>query len=402
MKRQTRAAPKAILGGLRILDLSRILAGPFCTQILSDQGAEVIKVESPDGDETRRWGPPFRNGQSAYFSGVNRNKKSIVLDLKQKTSAKVLHQLLAASDVMIENFKFGDLKKFGFSDQLISRKYPRLIHCQITGFGTGAEFIKYPGYDAAIQAWSGLMSINGSHGPTKVGVPIVDLVTGQNSAFAIMAAVYEREFSGRGQKIETSLLENAFSILHPQVSNYFFSKNKPLRLGNTHPNIAPYNFFQTKSIGIYIACGNNRQFQILCKVLGNESLASKLHFATNQLRIENRESLEKKLKPLILRYEAKSLAKKLLKQGVPAGPVLDLPEALAEKHVRELGIIQKSKKNMFVMSPFQFSRFARLKMKDSPILGANTRQILMSLDLSKIEMKAILDQQRRKKLNENT
>ena len=384
-----------ILGKIRVLDLSRILAGPFCTQILSDQGAEVIKLESPDGDETRRWGPPFCNRKSAYFAGVNRNKKSIVLDLREKISLKVLHQLLSKSDVLIENFKFGDLKKFGISERVLKSKYPRLIHCQISGFGASSEFRSFPGYDAAIQAWSGLMSINGSVEATKVGVPIVDLVTGQNCAFAILAALFEREFSGRGQKIETSLIENAFSILHPQASNYFFSKKAPARLGNTHPNIAPYDMFQTKKLGIYIACGNDRQFQILCRTIKAKNLGEDLRFQSNELRLKNRVALQKNLQKFIGQYEARPLALRLLKSGVPAGPALELPEALRQKQVLSLGVVQKGKDESFIMPPFQFSRYKRKKMTSSPELGAHSLSILETLDLSSLEVEKILLQQRR-------
>lgn len=382
---------KNILGGIKILDLSRILAGPFCTQILSDQGAEIIKVESPEGDETRRWGPPFRDGESAYFNGINRNKKSIVLNLKESAAQKALHQLLSRSDVLIENFKVGDLKKFGFSDLMIRRKYPKLIHCQITGYGSRGEFMNYPGYDAAIQAWSGLMGINGTNGPTKVGVPIVDMVTGQNAAFAIMAALYERTSSQLGQKIETSLLENAFSILHPQASNYFFSQKSPKRMGNTHPNIAPYDLFQTKTIGIYIACGNDRQFYALCKALGFAGPFTK--FATNQLRVENRSLLEKKLKPLLLKQDARRFARVLLKSGVPAGPALELRDALKQKHVKKLGIVKTLKGQSFVMAPYQFSRSRSARLTAPPRLGSHSKRVLNRLDLTPTEIKNILSQQ---------
>ncbi len=383
---------KSILSSLKILDLSRILAGPYCTQILSDQGAEVTKIESPDGDETRRWGPPFHKGESAYFSGMNRNKKSVVLNLSEKNSKKVLHKLLSRSDVFVENFKSGDLKKFGLSDKIIRLKYPRLIHCQISGYGSLGGFKDFPGYDAAIQAWSGLMSVNGTDRPTKVGVPIVDIVTGQNAAFAIMAALYERTFSGKGQKIETSLLENAFSILHPQTSNYFFSKKNPKRLGNTHPNIAPYDLFQTKTLGIYIACGNDRQFHMLCKVLGYEGPTKE--FATNELRVRNRKLLEKKIAPLILKENAKTLAMKLLKSGVPAGPALELKDALHSPQVKALKIVKRVGRKSFVMPPYQFSRSKNTTPKTAPKLGAQTRKVLGELGLTAEAMKNILSQQK--------
>ena len=379
---------KTILHSVKILDLSRILAGPYCAQILSDQGASVIKIESPDGDETRKWGPPFRNGESAYFFGMNRNKKSVVLSLTDPTSKKALHQLLSQSDVLIENFKLGDLKKFGLSDRIIRQKYPRLIHCQISGFGTTGEFKNYPGYDAAIQAWSGLMSINGAHRATKVGVPIVDLVTGQNAAFAIMAALFERSVSGRGQKIETSLLENAFSILHPHTSNFFFSQNIPKPLGNAHPNIAPYDSFETSSGQIYIACGTDRQFERLCAVLNFKGSLEK--FKSNELRVKNRKQLEQILRPLFLKQNALKLAKLLLKNGVPAGPVLNLKQAFDLNQVRSLKIVEDHE---FIVPPFKFSRSKKIHFLPAPKLGAQTQEVLRELNLTRAEMKNILSQQ---------
>lgn len=379
------------LSGIKVIDLSRILAGPYCTQILSDQGAEIIKVESPSGDETRRWGPPFDQGMSSYFFGMNRNKKSIVLDLNQKISQKALHLLLKDADVLIDNFKQGDLQKFGLSDAVIARKYPQLVHLQISGFRANSAFSKYPGFDAAIQAWSGLMSINGREAPTKVAVPIVDLVTGLHSAFAVTAALLARATSGRGQKIQTSLLENAFSILHPHASNYFFSHRVPEPAGNTHPNIAPYDLYETKKGSIYIACGNDRQFEKLCACLGAPEIALKKDFLTNQKRVQNLKKLEAQLAPLLLRFSAAKLAEKLLASGVPAGPVLAIDKALAKQG----DAVQKLGSHKVISSPVHFSRSSKVKFRAPPRLGQHSREIFKKLHLSQIEIKNILDQNKK-------
>jgi crotonobetainyl-CoA:carnitine CoA-transferase CaiB-like acyl-CoA transferase len=379
------------LAGIKVVDLSRILAGPYCSQILSDQGAEIIKVESPLGDETRRWGPPFDQGMSSYFFGMNRNKKSIVLDLNKKMSQKVLHLLLEKADVLIDNFKKGDLKKFGLSDAIISRKYPRLVHLQISGFRANSSFENYPGFDAAIQAWSGLMSLNGAQQATKVAVPIVDLVTGMNSAFAVTAALFARVTSCRGQKIQTSLLENAFSILHPHASNYFFSHKIPTPAGNTHPNIAPYDLYETKKGAIYIACGNDHQFEKLCTSLGAPQIAFKKEFLTNQLRVQNLKKLEMILQPLLLKFSASRLAQILLENGVPAGPVMTIDKALNNQG----DAVQKLGRQKVISSPLHFSRSAKLKLRAPPLLGQHSREILKNLNLSKADIKEVLSQNKK-------
>lgn len=236
------------LNGIKVVDLSRVLGGPLCTQILGDHGAEILKVEPPAGDETRGWGPPYHERGSAYYDGVNRNKKGIALDMRQPEAHQILFRLLETADVLVENFKVGTLEKWGigFTD-VLQKKFPRLIHCRVTGFGSNGPYAGFPGYDAVAQATSGLMSINGDadRPPVRIGVPIVDLTTGMNAVIAILLALYERETSGLGQSIEVSLYDTAVSLIHPHAANWFLDGKPQKRLGSAHPNITPYDLFPT-------------------------------------------------------------------------------------------------------------------------------------------------------------
>ena len=230
------------LAGFRVVDLTRVLGGPFCTQLLSDHGAEVIKVEPPQGDEVRDWGPPFKDGLSAYFAGVNRNKKSVGLDLRNDRGQEVLFKLLDGADVMIDNFKSGSLEKWGIGyEDVLSKKFPSLIYCSITGFGADGPFGGFPGYDAVAQALSGQISVNGApeSGPTRIGVPIIDLATGLYAAIGILLAAEERRKSGKGQRVDTALFDTGVALLHPQAANYIMSGKAPVLTGNSHPNISP-------------------------------------------------------------------------------------------------------------------------------------------------------------------
>lgn len=246
----TSNGPFGALHELRIIDLSRVLGGPYCTQILADHGASVIKIEPPTGDETRGWGPPFAMGLSAYFAGANRNKRCMALDISLAEGREVLLKLLASADILVENFKPGTLEKWGLGyKDMLENQFPRLIHCQISGFGDSGPLALQPGYDAAAQAWAGVMSINGSSetGPIRVGLPIIDIAAGLHACIGILAAVHERARSGRGQSVRTSLFETGLSLLHPHAANYFMSGENPKPTGSAHPNISPYDLFQTKT-----------------------------------------------------------------------------------------------------------------------------------------------------------
>lgn len=372
---------KYLLQSVRVLDLTRILGGPYCTQILADQGAEIIKVESPLGDETRRWGPPFDSDTSAYFYGTNRTKKSIVLDLKKAISKKVLEKLMQDCDVLVENFKPGDLKKFGFSDSYIQKKFPHLIHCRITGFGAKGPMSSHLGFDAAIQAWSGLMSINGDRTSeqnygVKMGVPIVDLVTGLNAAFAISSALFERNFSQKGQRIEVSLFDCALSLLHPQAANYFFSQKNPSATGNRHSNIAPYELYPTQTKFIYIACGNDQQFQTLCKYLKQPEWAEDLRFKTNSQRVQNIQKLNELLIPTLKNMDAHKLSADLLELGVPCGPLQSVQEALDHPQTKASKMLIEHCSHKMIASPIKSSRSSLKKATEPPRLGEHTLALL--------------------------
>lgn len=317
------------LTGIKVIDLSRVLAGPYCSMILGDLGAEVIKVENPEhGDETRKWGPPFRNGVSAYYLCANRNKKSITINLKSRTGIEQVKKLIRDADVIINNFKTGTMEKFGLSYEEIIEINPKMIYCSITGFGETGPYKHSPGYDFIIQAMSGLMSITGTKqsGPQKVGVAIVDVITGLYAAIGIQAALIEREQSGRGQKLDLSLYDSAVSSLINIGSNYLISGNIPERLGNEHANIVPYQTFITKNGEMVIAVGNDEQFKKLCEVIGKPKLAKDPRFATNPNRVKNRNELIPILQRAFLEKETKEWKEKCDKNNIPCGPIQNLKE----------------------------------------------------------------------------
>ncbi len=330
------AATGGALDGVKVVDLTRVLGGPYCTMILADHGATVIKVEPPQGDETRDWGPPFReDGESAYFQGVNRNKRSIGLDLASDAGKAVLDRLLADADVLIENFKPGTLEKWGLGyEDVLAKRYPRLIHCRVTGFGADGPLGGFPGYDAVIQAMSGMMSVNGTpeSGPVRVGTPMVDMGTGLNAAIAILMAIIERTRSGKGQSLDVTLYDSAVALLHPQGNNYLMSGKPPAITGNAHPNIYPYDTFKCADKDIFLAVGNNGQFRRLVEALGAPELANDPRFRDNRDRSENRIALKAALEQQLARFACDPLALELLQKGVPAGPVNSIPEVMEHPH----------------------------------------------------------------------
>ena len=332
------SAPGA-LAGITVVDLSRVLGGPYCTQILGDHGADVLKIEPPQGDETRAWGPPYRCGSSAYFAGVNRNKRGLVLDLKRAADRDVLLGLLAGADVLVENFKSGTLEGWGLSD--LTARFPRLVHCRITGFGGDGPLGGLPGYDAAVQALTGLMSINGAAdgGPVRMGVPVVDMTTGLNAAIGILLALVERSTSGRGQVVDMTLFDCALSILHPHAANLLGGGAAPGRSGNAHPNIAPYETFRADGGEVFLAVGNDGQFAKLCAVLDLADVAADPRFATNRARVEHRAVLKASLEAELARHDAGTIAARLMAAGVPCAPVLDVAQALSHPHTAHRDMI---------------------------------------------------------------
>ncbi len=318
------------MSGLRVIDLTRVLGGPYCTQILADHGADVIKVEPPAGDEVRDWGPPFHEEDAAYFIGINRNKRSIGLDLASEGGRLVLLKMLETADVLIENFKPGTLEKWGIGNDVLSKKFPRLVHCRICGFGADGPRGGNPGYDAIIQAMTGMIAATGSpeSGPMRIGVPLVDITTGLYAAIGILMALSERQRSGQGQFLETTLYETGLAIMHPHTANYFMHGKPPSLTGNEHPNLVPYAIFPTKTDNIFIGVGNDGTFRKLAKEIGKPELGTDPRFARNKDRIANREALRAELAAVFSQHEAEPLCNRLLAAGLPAGPVQKIDQAL--------------------------------------------------------------------------
>ncbi len=322
------------LEGIRVLDLSRVLAGPWSTQVLGDLGADVIKVEQPGaGDDTRAWGPPFLpdSHDSAYFSCANRNKRSIAIDIASPEGAELVRQLVAQSDVVVENFRVGGLGKYGLDYETLRAMKPGLVWCSITGFGqTGPEKDR-GGYDFLIQGMSGLMSVTGAADgpPTKVGIPISDLTTGLYATISILAALRHRDRTGEGQRIDIALLDTQVAMMSNQAANWLNGGSEPRRLGNEHPNIVPYQVFTCADGDILIATANDRQYAKLCGVLGLNALADDARFAAMSARGENRAALLAEMAPVIAAWSSDELVAALNDAGVPSGRVNTVPEALA-------------------------------------------------------------------------
>lgn len=369
------------LAGLRVIDLTRVLGGPYGTQILGDHGADVIKVEPPQSDETRAWGPPFAEGTSGYFLNVNRNKRGIVLDLREEADRDILKSLLADADVLVENYKPGTLERWGLGyEDVISKRFPRLIHCRISGFGSDGPLGGLPGYDAVVQALAGLMAVNGEpeQKPLRVGVPVVDMVTGLYAVIGILMAVAERERSGRGQFVEAALFDCALSITHPHSANFLLSGERPVRTGNAHPNITPYDTFETGTVPIFLAVGNDSQFAKLCDFLRCD-LAADPRFATNQARSVNREALKGILERAMSAMDGVDLADRLIRAGVPCGPVLELPEALDHPHTAHREMVVSRGQHRSIASPVKLSRTRAAYDRQPPKLDEHREEILEQL-----------------------
>ncbi|MBB5214055.1 CaiB/BaiF CoA transferase family protein [Parapusillimonas granuli] len=375
-------APAGALQGCKVVDLSRVLGGPYCTQILGDHGAEVFKVEPPAGDETRGWGPPFQEGTASYFLGVNRNKLGLSLDLSSEEGRRFLLALLEDADVLVENFKPGTLEKWGLGADVLQPRFPKLIHCRISGFGADGPLGGLPGYDACAQAMCGLMSVNGeaNGAATRVGLPVVDMVTGLNAALAILMALNERQRSGLGQFLDITLFDCAISLLHPHAANFFLSGQVPQRSGNAHPNIAPYETFPTRAGEIFLAVGNNRQFRLLVEALGQAPLADDPRYASNADRLQNRAALRDTLMALLARHEAAGLSQRLLRQGVPAAPVMNVEELLRHPHTRHRGMVLDEDGYRAIASPIKLSRTPASLRRMPPRFGQHNDEVAEKLE----------------------
>src|SRR5512139_610408 len=374
------------LQGIRVLDLSRVLAGPYCTMVLGDLGADVIKVESPDGDETRAWGPPFAEGESAYYLCVNRNKRSIVVDFKTEGGRAIMEKLVQNSDILVENFRPGTLARFALDFESASALNPSLIYCSISGFGQAGPLRDKPGYDFMIQAMGGLMSFTGEPDgePMKVGVAVADLFAGQNAVIAILAALQARALTGKGQHLDIALFDSQVGMLANVASNYLISGKLPKRYGNAHANIVPYQSFQASDEWFILAVGNDRQFEKLCEVIGSSGLARDSRFATNAGRVENRDALLSILKPVFLKRSASDWLAALESSGIPCGPINSLDKVFAEPQVdaRQMRIEMEHPtigKLPLVGSPLKFSETPVEYRLPPPRLGEHTEEILEEL-----------------------
>ena len=379
------AGSPGALAGLKVIDLTRVLGGPYCTMILSDHGADVIKVEPPQGDEVRDWGPPFQEQpggtrDASYFVGVNRNKRSIALDLGRPAGREVLLRLLADADVLVENFKPGAMERWelGYSDVLAPR-FPRLIHCRVSGFGADGPLGGLPGYDAILQAMTGLMSINGDAGtgPMRMGTPVVDLATGLYAATGILMALYEREHSGRGQFLDMTLHDCGMALLHPQAANYFLDGKRPMPTGNPHPNLAPYDKYRTRTGDIFIAAGNEGQFRKLCDLLGAPELSRDPLFRSNADRLRNRALLTERFAAILADEDAHALALRLLAAGLPAGPVMAVDQALAAEHTAARAMVTELGEYRGLGTPIKLSRTPGGTRTPPPRFAEHTEEVMI-------------------------
>jgi formyl-CoA transferase len=393
-----RPAVSRILQGIRVLDLTRVLAGPWATQNLADLGAEVIKVERPgQGDDTRRWGPPFlrdREGRetsdAAYYLACNRGKKSVTLDIAKPEGRSLARRLALESDVLVENFKVGDLARYGLDYDTLARDHPRIVYCSITGFGQDGPYRDRPGYDFMIQGLGGLMSVTGERddlpggGPQKVGVAVADLFTGMYATSAILASLLEREKTGRGQRVDMALLDVQVAMLANLSASYFVSGVAPGRMGNAHQNIVPYHVFKASDAFLIVAVGNDTQFASFCGVIGEPGWPKDPRFATNPERVRHRDLLVGLIGERLARRPAREWLSLLEPAGVPCGPINDLGQVFADPQVRHRGMEVRAPhpaagEVRMVANPMKLSRTPVTYEAGPPLLGEHTEQVLRAV-----------------------
>jgi crotonobetainyl-CoA:carnitine CoA-transferase CaiB-like acyl-CoA transferase len=386
------------LANIRVLDLSRVLAGPWAGQNLADLGAEVIKVERPKtGDDSRAFGPPWLKDasgkdtrESAYFACANRGKKSITVDLAKPEGSRIVRSLAARSDVLIENYKFGDLARYGLGYEDLKPLNPRLIYCSVTGFGQTGPYRERPGYDFMIQGMGGLMSITGERdelaggGPQKAGIPIADLITGMYATIAVCAALANRATTGVGQQLDLALLDSLVAVLANQGANYLATGVSPKRLGNAHPNIVPYQAFKTADGDVILACGNDNLFRKFCEVADCRELAADPRFATNDQRVVHRAELDAILGAIFVKRTTRAWVEALEAAGVPNGPINTLEQVFAEPQAIARGLKFElahpaAGQVSLVRSPMRFSATPVEHERPPPLLGQHTDEILKGL-----------------------
>ncbi len=382
--------PARVLDGIKVLDLSRVLAGPWCTQILADFGADVLKVEAiGQGDDTRGWGPPYLSveghegrGESAYYLCCNRNKRSAAINIADARGAALIRQLAAQADILVENFKVGGLKRYGLDYESLAAVNPKLVYCSITGFGQDGPYAERAGYDFVAQAMGGLMSITGEAqgAPMKVGVAITDLCTGLNATVGVMMALRHAERTGAGQHIDCSLLDTQVAMLANQALSYLVGGISPMRMGNAHPTIAPYRVFEARDGPLVVAVGNDGQFCGLCEVLGAPALAADARYGLNSARVVNRDSLEPALEALIAARGAEELTEALVARGVPAGPVNTVAQILQDPFVQARGAVHHFERDGVrvpsVSFPGKLSQTPAEFRRPPPYLGEHTFEAL--------------------------
>lgn len=386
------------LEGIRVLDLSRILAGPWCTQNLADLGADVIKVERPaTGDDTRHWGPPYlKDGQgkdtseAAYYLSTNRNKRSLEADIASPEGAALVRELVTHCDILVENFKVGGLRKYGLDYDSLNALNPRLIYCSVTGFGQDGPCATLPGYDFMIQGLGGLMSITGERddlpggGPQKAGVAVTDIITGMYATVAILAAIQERHRSGLGQHLDIALLDCHVAMLANQNSNYFTSGKAPTRAGNAHQNVVPYQVFAASDGHLIVATGNESQYRAYCKAIGAPELGDDPRFATNRLRVTNRDTLVALLSDIMKQGPRDEWISKLEAAGVPCGPINNIAQTFAHPQVQARQLRRELPHPLggtapVTASPLRFSASPVVYRNAPPTLGQHTQEILREI-----------------------
>ena len=389
------AAMPQSLAGVRVLDLTRVLAGPWCTQVLADLGADVIKVERPgSGDDTRGWGPPFlkdaegnETPESAYFLCANRNKRSLTVDLSTAQGQAIIRRLAMRSDVLVENFKVGDMARHGLDAATLRAAHPRLVYCSITGFGQDGPYAQRAGYDFAVQGLGGLMSVTGAADgePQKVGVAVADLFTGMYATVAILAALRHRDATGEGQAIDMALLDAQVAMLANLGSHYLVGGEVPARQGNAHANIVPYQVFAVADGHIIVAVGNDRQFARLCELLGEPELASDERFSTNAGRVRHRDVLVPQLQSALMSRDRQTWLVLLEAAGVPCGPVNDIADVFGDPQVRARDMCinmehQSAVSLPLVASPIKMSATPIRYVRPPPLLGEHTEEILAEME----------------------
>lgn len=382
------------LDNIRILDITRAMAGPYCTMMLGDLGADVIKVERPDsGDESRGWGPPFVGkaygpypGESAYFMAANRNKRSLTVNIQTSEGQEIIRQLAGISDVLVENYRTGVLDQMGLGYHDLHSLYPKLIYCSISGYGRTGPFAEHPGYDAILQAEGGMMSITGpvDGPPSKVGIPIIDITSGMFAATSILAALHARHLTGEGQLVDISLFDSHIALLANAASNYLVGGEPPRRLGNAHPNITPYEAFPARDGWFILGAANERQWGTLCDMLGRPDLKTDCRFATNGDRVANREALVDELNEIFSSRDVKDWLADLIKAGLPCGAINSIPQVFAHPQAQARDMTLESEHPTagtvrLTGFPYKLSQTPAEIHRPPPLLGQHTEEVLTTL-----------------------